>query len=46
MENPLVVGDVYLPHLYGENEGGVVVEIHARYGTENPDPVDFIYAVI
>lgn len=41
MEDPLVIGDVDLPHLYGENEGGVVGKIHARYGTENPDPVDF-----
>ncbi|MCL6243259.1 hypothetical protein M5F04_01540, partial [Acinetobacter sp. ANC 7200] len=40
-KNPLVIGDVNLPNLYGENEGGVAGKIHARYGTENPDPVDF-----
>ncbi|WP_336148300.1 hypothetical protein [Acinetobacter ursingii] len=40
-KNPLSIGEVKLPNLYGENEGGVAGKIHARYGTENPDPVDF-----
>ncbi len=40
-KNALPVGVVNLPNLYGENEGGVAGKIHARYGTENPDPVDF-----
>ena len=40
-KNPLSIGEVKLPNLYGENEGGVAGRIHARYGTENPDPVDF-----
>lgn len=40
-KNPLTIGDVNLPNLYGENEGGVAGKIHARYGTANPQPVDF-----
>ncbi|WP_180163566.1 phage tail protein [Acinetobacter sp. YH12069] len=40
-KNPLAIGDVNLPNLYGENEGGVAGQIHARYGTANPQPVDF-----
>ncbi|WP_180115104.1 phage tail protein [Acinetobacter sp. YH12140] len=40
-KNPLSIGEVKLPNLYGENEGGVAGKIHARYGTENPQPVDF-----
>lgn len=40
-KNPLSIGEVKLPNLYGENEGGVAGKIHARYGTGNPDPVDF-----
>ncbi|WP_313042809.1 hypothetical protein [Acinetobacter sp.] len=40
-KNALAIGNVNLPNLYGENEGGVAGKIHARYGTENPDPVDF-----
>lgn len=40
-KNPLAIGDVNLPNLYGENEGGVAGKIHARYGTANPQPVDF-----
>ncbi|MCL6246531.1 phage tail protein [Acinetobacter sp. ANC 4945] len=40
-DNPLAVGEVKLPNLFGENEGGVAGKIHARYGTANPQPVDF-----
>lgn len=39
--NPLVIGTVDAPNMYGENEGGVVGQIHARYGTANPEPVSF-----
>ena len=41
MKNPLSVGIVEKPTLYGENEGGVVGQIHARYGTDNQQVVSF-----
>lgn len=40
-KNPLPVGVVDLPNLYGENEGGVKGLIHAKYGTKTQSPVDF-----
>ena len=40
-KNPLLVGVVNLPNLYGENEGGVKGLIHAKYGTKTQSPVDF-----
>lgn len=39
--NALTIGTVNNPSLYGENEGGVVGQIHARYGATNPEPVSF-----
>lgn len=39
--NALTIGTINKPSLYGENEGGVAGQIHARYGTANPDPVSF-----
>lgn len=39
--NALAVGAINKPSLYGENEGGVQGDIHARYGTEYPEPVSF-----
>lgn len=41
LKNPLDVGEVNKPSIYGENEGGVKGFIHARYGTANPDQVSF-----
>lgn len=40
-KNPLSIGEVKLPNLYGENEGGVKGLIHAKYGTKTQSPVDF-----
>lgn len=39
--NALSLGEINKPSLYGENEGGVAGQIHARYGTANPEPVSF-----
>ncbi|ELO6155887.1 hypothetical protein QVL04_004865 [Escherichia coli] len=39
--NPLDVGTINKPNLFGENEGGIAGQIHARYGTANPMPVAF-----
>jgi len=39
--NALAVGIINKPSLYGENEGGVAGQIHARYGSANPVPVSF-----
>lgn len=39
--NALDVGWVTEAKLYGENEGGVAGQIHARYGTASPEPVSF-----
>ena len=41
MGNPLSVGVIEKATLYGENEGGVAGQIHARYGTENQEVVSF-----
>ena len=41
MKNPLSVGVVEKPTLYGENEGGVVGQIYAKYGTDNQQVVPF-----
>lgn len=40
-KNPLSIGEVKLPNLYGENEGGVSGLIHAKYGTKTQSPVNF-----
>lgn len=37
----LLVGTVNSPDIYGENEGGVSGKIHARYGTDTQQPVQF-----
>ena len=39
--NPLSVGVIEKATLYGENEGGVAGQIHARYGTNNQEVVSF-----
>jgi hypothetical protein len=39
--NALEVGVINKQNLYGENEGGVAGQIHARYGRANPEPVSF-----
>lgn len=39
--NPLDVGTINKPNLFGENEGGIAGQIHARYGIANPMPVSF-----
>ena len=39
--NPLPSGYIDSPYLYGENEGGVAGQIHARYGTDNQEVVSF-----
>ena len=41
MKNPLTIGTVEKPTLYGENEGGVAGQIYARYGTDNQEVVPF-----
>ena len=41
MGNPLSVGVIEKATLYGENEGGVAGQIHARYGTDNQEVVSF-----
>ena len=41
MKNPLSVGVVVKANLYGENEGGVAGQIHAKYGTNNQEVVPF-----
>ncbi|WP_026444256.1 phage tail protein [Acinetobacter sp. UNC436CL71CviS28] len=41
MKNPLTIGTVEKPTLYGENEGGVVGQIYAKYGTDNQQVVPF-----
>ncbi|MCL6243155.1 hypothetical protein M5F04_00990, partial [Acinetobacter sp. ANC 7200] len=40
-KNPLTIGWVKEANLYGENEGGVAGQIHARYGTADQKPVSF-----
>ena len=39
--NPLSVGVIEKATLYGENEGGVAGQIHARYGTSSQEVVSF-----
>ena len=41
MKNPLSVGTVEKPTLYGENEGGVAGQIYAKYGSDNQEIVPF-----
>lgn len=41
MKNPLTIGTVEKPTLYGENEGGVAGQIYAKYGTDNQQVVPF-----
>ena len=41
LDNPIEVGLVSSPNLYGENEGGVTGQIHARYGSSAQLPVQF-----
>ena len=41
MGNPLSVGVIEKATLYGENEGGVAGQIHARYGTDDQEVVSF-----
>lgn len=41
MGNPLSVGVVVKANLYGENEGGVAGQIHAKYGTSNQEVLPF-----
>lgn len=37
----LAVGTVNSPNIYGETEGGVEGQIHARYGSSTQQPVEF-----
>ncbi|MCW8041308.1 hypothetical protein OKC24_19555, partial [Acinetobacter sp. BIT-DXN8] len=39
--NALSEGIVNSPNLYGENEGGVVGKVHAKYGAANPTALQF-----
>lgn len=39
--NALAVGNVNSPNIYGETEGGVAGQIHARYGSPTQLPVEF-----
>lgn len=44
--NALSEGIVNSPNLYGENEGGVAGKVHAKYGTANPEALQFYSAYL